>query len=125
MAKKKKRSLKYKQYQTNVSIVWTKSRSVDYYGQNICSCWVAGKKASSAYGGGYDLIAAALGDWIAEDFEEELLQLAPRAQTINRYSKENEFLVKWGDIEPPKRADNFVRGLTARYCPEEKGIQRR
>ena len=51
---------------------WTISRGRDTYGYNICSLYVGNKKVTSCKGGGYDMKGTALGDWIAQEFQEVL-----------------------------------------------------
>ena len=62
---------------------WGISKGKDTAGYNICSLYADGKKVSSCNGGGYDMKATALGDWIANAFEKELLKLKIPFQYIN------------------------------------------
>ena len=54
---------------------WTVSKGRNSYGYNICTLFVDGKKHNACNGGGYDLQGTCLGNWIAREFEKELLKL--------------------------------------------------
>jgi hypothetical protein len=52
------------------------SRGRDTYGYNLVSLYVDGKRVSRQCGGGYDMQGAALGQWITEQFQTELVAIA-------------------------------------------------
>lgn len=54
---------------------WTTSKARDSYGYTICSLWISGRKVAWCDGGGYDMIGAALAEWIQAAFHEELKKL--------------------------------------------------
>ncbi len=54
---------------------WTVSRGRDTYGYNICSLWIDRHKVSSCNGGGYDMKGTALGNWMEEEFQDQLRKL--------------------------------------------------
>jgi hypothetical protein len=97
-----------------LQLKWGTSRGRDTYGYTICSLYVDGQKVASCNGGGYDMRGAVLGDWIAREFQTELVTLlAPKAcRTV--YTDEKG---KWlGDQAFHKGRDFY--GLTAAYCRE-------
>ena len=54
---------------------WTVSKGRNSYGYNICTLFVDGKKHNACNGGGYDLQGTCFGNWVAREFEKELLKL--------------------------------------------------
>lgn len=55
-----------------LQIKWTVSHGRETYGYNICSLYVDGIKTASCNGGGYDMEGTVLGDYIANQFQNEL-----------------------------------------------------
>ena len=62
----------------NLEFKWTTSRARDSYGYNVCTLYVDNKKVARCNGGGYDMQGTVLGDWIAREFEKDLLQLTEK-----------------------------------------------
>ena len=61
---------------------WTVSRGQNTYGYNICSLYVNGEKKTSCNGGGYDMQGTALADYLQEKYQERLLKIKSRADSI-------------------------------------------
>jgi hypothetical protein len=64
-----------KMNQYNLKYKWTTSRARDTYGYNICTLLVDGVKKGRCNGGGYDMQGTSLGNWIENQFKDELLKL--------------------------------------------------
>lgn len=54
---------------------WTVSRGRDTYGYNICTLLVDGEKVGKTCGGGYDMAGTVLGQWLNNEFQEQLVKL--------------------------------------------------
>jgi hypothetical protein len=66
----------------NLHFKWTISRGRDTDGYNICSLLVDGNKVASCMGGGYDMQGTALGNWLQDAFQLELLDKMERKAII-------------------------------------------
>jgi len=51
---------------------WTISRGRDTYGYNICTLLVDGEKVGKTCGGGYDMQGTVLGQWLQNEYEQQL-----------------------------------------------------
>lgn len=51
------------------------SRGQDTYGYTLVSLYVDGKKVAKTGGGGYDMKGSVLGQWITNNFQDELKKL--------------------------------------------------
>lgn len=56
----------------NLHFKWTISRGQNTYGYNICSLLVDGVKVSKCNGGGYDMQGTVLGEWIQNNYQDQL-----------------------------------------------------
>lgn len=54
---------------------WTVSRGRDTYGYNICTLLVDGEKVGKTCGGGYDMQGTVLGQWLTNEYQEQLVKL--------------------------------------------------
>ena len=68
----------------NLSFNWTTSRGRDTYGYNICTLRdMRGNKLNSNCGGGYDMKGTALGDFINDNFSNELKKLVANSGSMD------------------------------------------
>jgi hypothetical protein len=54
------------------------SRARDTYGYNLVTLYVDGAKVARECGGGYDMQGAALGQWVQNAFQSELIAMSDR-----------------------------------------------
>lgn len=54
---------------------WTISRGQNTYGYNICTLLVDGDKVGKTCGGGYDMQGTVFGEWLQNNFQNELIKL--------------------------------------------------
>lgn len=54
---------------------YTTSRGQDTYGYNICSLYIDGQKKYSTCGGGYDMKGCVLGQYIKNNFYNDIIKL--------------------------------------------------
>jgi hypothetical protein len=62
----------------HLKLSWTTSRGADTYGWNICR--LDDNRTGKRYktmGGGYDMIGKVLGDWLQDNYQEQLKRLIP------------------------------------------------
>jgi hypothetical protein len=58
---------------------YSTSRARDTYGYNLVTLYVDGVKVARECGGGYDMQGAALGQWVQNAFQSELIAMSDRA----------------------------------------------
>ena len=58
----------------NLKFKWTTSKAQNSYGYNICTLFVNNERRTRCNGGGYDMQGTCLGNWIARQFEKNLLK---------------------------------------------------
>lgn len=61
-----------------LTVRWGVSRGADSYGYTTCSLKVAGVRRGYCNGGGYDMTGTVLGQFIADEFSEELRSMGTR-----------------------------------------------
>jgi hypothetical protein len=68
--------------ETYLAVRWTTSRGRDTYGYNICTVTdqVTGKRYR-CNGGGYDMLGTSIGEWLADNYQAELLAIKDQAYT--------------------------------------------
>ena len=71
---------------TVLNLSWSVSKGFETYGYNICRLddMIQGKRYRTI-GGGYDMVGAVLGEWIQDNFKDELIHLAKSKQAENLY----------------------------------------
>ena len=62
---------------------YTTSRGQDTYGYNICSLYVDGQKKYSTCGGGYDMKGTVLGQYIKQNFYNDIIKLSGNTGSID------------------------------------------
>jgi len=68
---------------TTLKISWGVSKGRDIYGYNICRLDdEATGKRYRCNGGGYDMIGTVFGQWLAENFQPELLAIKDQAHRV-------------------------------------------
>lgn len=97
----------------NLIFRWTVSRGRETYGYNICSLWMNGVKVSSCNGGGYDMEGTAFAQWIEGAFQDELVELAPRAHGAYAVDARGKYVARLDAWKPEKGTPGFY-GMTAR-----------
>jgi hypothetical protein len=67
----------------HLAISWSISRGQDTYGYNICRLddRSTGQRFRTS-GGGYDMIGTVLGQWLATNFQDELLKMTRKAGAV-------------------------------------------
>jgi hypothetical protein len=77
-------------------ISWSTSRGRDTYGYNICRLDDRNNgKRFRTLGGGYDMIGTVFGDWLEENYQDELRKIPARA--YSRFDGER-FVGEKGDL---------------------------
>jgi hypothetical protein len=66
-----------------LSVKWTVSRGRETYGYNICTLTDTNTgKRYRCNGGGYDMLGTVFGEWLQENYQEELYAIRDRAHSI-------------------------------------------
>lgn len=73
---------------TKLKLSWSTSRGQDTYGYNICRLddTTTGRRYK-CIGGGYDMVGTVFGEWLEENYQEQLLSLNPEVNNMCGYRK--------------------------------------
>lgn len=97
---------------------WTVSKARDTYGYNICSLYAAGVKVASCNGGGYDMQGTALAEYLAEQFQPQLLAIKDQAYTVWKRASD-----KPEDGYDSKNNEDGLYGMSLEKRPEGDKVE--